>query len=63
MRRRTPSNEHFGGVVRTAQERRFEGLPEMPGQAIFNQIEWVLRDKAACPYQMESGSVAGSGSE
>lgn len=53
----------FEGLIRTANDRRFEDVPERPAQTIFNQIEWVLRDKAETPYQMESGSVSGSGSE
>ncbi len=56
-------DEQFRGLRRTAHDQRFEDLPDMPAQAIFNEIEWVLKDKAATQYQMESGSVAGSGSE
>lgn len=54
-------DEQFQGLMRT--HRRFERLPDTPAQEIFNQIEWVLRDKAETPYQLESGSVSGSGSE
>ena len=35
----------------------------MPGAVFFGQVRFSIHDEAGTPYELDSGSVSGSGSE
>ena len=39
------------------------GAVEMPGAVFFSQVRFSIHDEAGTPYELDSGSVSGSGSE
>ena len=39
------------------------GVVEMPGAAFFGRVRFSVNDEASTPYELDSGSVSGSGSE
>jgi hypothetical protein len=38
-------------------------IVEMPGAVFFGQVRFSIHDEAGTPYELDSGSVSGSGSE
>jgi hypothetical protein len=46
-----------------ARSTRGPGVVGLPGAVFFSQIQFSIHDEAGTPYELDSGSVSGSGSE
>ena len=49
--------------ARAAGSSHGRGTVEMPGAVFFSQVRFSIHDEAGTPYELDSGSVSGSGSE